>query len=77
MRVRFQADNDLRKAIVRGVIRREREVDFRSAQNAGLDSLPDSAVLRMAARDGRVLVSHDFQTMPAHFREFTQSTRSA
>ena len=74
MRVRFQADNDLRKAIVRGVIRRESEVDFRSAQNAGLDSLPDSAVLTMAARDGRVLVSHDFQTMPAHLHEFTQST---
>ena len=76
MRVRFQADNDLRKAIVRGVIRREPQVDFRSAQAARLDGVPDGEVLALAASDNRILVSHDFDTMPTHFREFTASRNS-
>ena len=76
MRIRYQADNDVRKAIVRGAVRREPEIDFRSAQTARLDGMPDSDVLAMAAREGRVLVSHDFQTMPGHFRRFTETRRS-
>ena len=40
MRIRFQADNDLNKAIVRAVVRREPAIDFRSAQAAGLDRVP-------------------------------------
>lgn len=33
--------------------------------------MPDPEVLALAAREGRILVSHDFQTMPHHFRQFT------
>jgi hypothetical protein len=32
-------------------------------------------VLAFAADDGRILVSHDFQTMPKHFRQFMQGRR--
>ncbi len=64
MRIRFQADNDLNKAIVRAVVRREPAVDFRSAQVARFDNVPDPEVLVACAQAGRVLVSHDFQTMP-------------
>lgn len=76
MKVSYQADNDLRKAIVRGVVRREPGLSFRSAQAARLDEVPDPDVLALAAREGRILVSHDFQTMPRHFREFTQHRHS-
>ncbi|MEO5925080.1 MAG: DUF5615 family PIN-like protein [Bryobacteraceae bacterium] len=76
MKIRFQADNDLRKAIVRGVARRAPEIDFRSAQLARLDGVTDSEVLAMAAREDRILVSHDFQTMPGHFREFIKMQHS-
>jgi hypothetical protein len=31
---------------------------------------------QMAAGAGRILVSHEFQTMPSHFREFTRRRRS-
>jgi len=70
MKVRYQADNDLRIAIVRGVVRSEPMVDFRSAQAAQLDRKRDPEVLALAADDGRILVSHDFRTMPEHFRQF-------
>lgn len=76
MRIRFQADNDLNKAIVRAVVRHESAVDFRSAQAARLDHVPDQEVLMDSARTGRVLVSHDFQTMPEHFRDFVRDHHS-
>jgi Domain of unknown function (DUF5615) len=76
MKVLYQADNDLRKAIVRGAVRREPQINFRSAQSARLDGVPDPAVLEFAANEGRILVSHDFQTMPRYFRQFTQGRRS-
>jgi hypothetical protein len=76
VKIRFQADNDLRLAIVRGAVRRDRLLDFRSAQAAQLDSIPDSEVLAIAAATGRILVSHDFKTMPKHFLEFTRLRRS-
>jgi hypothetical protein len=76
MKIRYQADNDLRKAIVRGAVRREPLIDFRSAQAARLDGVPGPEVLAFAADEGRILVSHDFETMPRHFRQFTRFRRS-
>lgn len=76
MKVLFQADNDLRKAIVRGTLRREPQMNFRSAQAARLDGIPDPEVLAFAADEDRILVSHDFGTLPKHFRQFTRSRRS-
>ncbi len=76
MKIRFQADNDLNSAIVRAVVRREPGIDFRKAQAAQLHRVPDPQVLAEAARQGRVLVSHDFQTMPEHFREFVSTNQS-
>jgi hypothetical protein len=76
MKVRYQADNDLRRAIVRGAVRREPLMNFRSAQAARLEGVPDPEVLALAADEGRILVSHDFQTMPMHFRQFTLFRRS-
>lgn len=70
MKLRFQADNDLRQAIVRAVVRRECLIDFRDAREAHLDGKPDREVLLFSARAGRILISHDFATMPGHFREF-------
>lgn len=76
MRIRYQADNDPRKTIVRGAVRREPLLDFRSAPVARLDGLSDPDVLALAADEGRILVSHDFHTMPRHFKEFTKSRLS-
>lgn len=67
MSIRFLADAALDYAIVQGVRRREPSIDFKSANDAGLEGLPDDQVLEIAAREGRVLVSHDKRTMPVHF----------
>jgi hypothetical protein len=59
VRLRFQADADLNQIILHAVIRREPTLDFQTAEAAGLAGLRDPAVLVLAAREGRVLVTHD------------------
>lgn len=71
--IRFLADADLNQGIVVGCLRR----DFLSANEALLEGVPDPMVLAMAAEQGRILVSHDFQTMPRHFGAFLQTGASS
>ena len=76
MRLRFQADNDLDQRIVTAVKRLEPTIDFQTAPALGLDKVHDPDVLALAAREGRILVSHDRRTMPDHFRDFIASHTS-
>ena len=69
----FLADADLHQGIVSGCLRVAPTLDFRSANEAGLEGMPDPSVLALAAAQGRILVSHDFQTMPHHFGAFLQA----
>jgi hypothetical protein len=70
LKLRFQADADLNPEIGR-LRRRDPAVDFRPAAGVLPDAILDPDVLRVAARDGRVLVSRDITTMPNHFALFT------
>jgi Domain of unknown function (DUF5615) len=76
VKLRFQADADLNEDIVKGVLRREPGIDFRTATSADLRGLKDLEVLMLAAREGRILVSHDRKTMPRAFAEFIQTKTS-
>ena len=76
MRVRFQADADLDGRIIRGLRRTAPEIEIKTAAEAGLATLPDPEVLRIAAAEGRVLVSQDRRTMPGHFRQFVKDSTS-
>lgn len=75
-KIRLQADNNLSARIVSGVLREVPEMDFRTAQAAALHAVTDPAVLQMCADTGRILVTHDINTMPNHFREFAQQRMS-
>ena len=74
--IRFLADADLDEGIVSGCRRREPAMDFLSANHAKLEGVPDPEVLRIAAEQDRILVSHDFKTMPNHFGQFLQASGS-
>jgi Domain of unknown function (DUF5615) len=71
--IRFQADNDLKRIIADATLRREPRIDFQTAQAARLDGLGDDAVLRLAASQSRILVSHDKRTMPGALTSFIAS----
>ena len=76
MTIRFQVDADLNQNIIAGLLRREPFIDFQTAETAGFRSRDDPAVLRRAAQDGRLLVSHDRKTMPLHFAIFISNNVS-
>lgn len=76
MRVRFQADADLNQIILLATVRHEPTIDFQTALAAGLGGLSDEEVLAMAAREERVLVTHDRKTMPRYFSEFIKTETS-
>ena len=77
MTLRFQADVNLNELILRAVCRREPALDFHTAEAAGLGGLLDPEVLARTADEGRVLVTHDLQTMPRHFAAFITARQSA
>jgi Domain of unknown function (DUF5615) len=75
MRPRFPAHADSNHKIVVGLHRREPSVDFLSAQE-GVIGVSDPEVLRVSANSGRILISHDRKTMPAHFVRFRDTQSS-
>lgn len=75
--IRFMADADLNVSIAGGCRRRESSIDFLSANDANLEGVSDPDVLALAAAEDRILVSHDFQTMPRHFGDFLQACGSS
>jgi predicted nuclease of predicted toxin-antitoxin system len=70
MTLRFQADADFNQIILHAVVLREPTLDFQTAATAGLTGIRDPQVLALAAREGRVLVTHDQKTIPQHFAAF-------
>jgi hypothetical protein len=72
-RVRFQADANFNALIIKGVLRRQPLLDIQTADAARLAGVPDPEVLARSAQSGRVLVSHDYHTMPDHFADFLAS----
>lgn len=77
MKIRFQADADLDQRIITAIVRREPQLDFQTAVAASIIGLLDPAVLKIAAQEGRLLVSHDQTTMPHHFADFISNETSA
>ena len=77
MKPRFLADADFHQKIVLGLLRREPTIDFQTASQGGVMGRPDPDVLSIAARENRILISHDRGTMPAHFTRFTATQSSS
>lgn len=67
--LRLLADEDFKRAIVRGVLRARHDIDLVRVQDVGLRTQKDVTVLEWAAAEGRVLLTHDAQTMPDHAYE--------
>jgi hypothetical protein len=57
-------------------MRAESSIDFLDANTAELESVSDDEVLAIAARENRILVTHDLKTMPSHFAAFLSHSQS-
>jgi len=63
--MRFAVDENFNMHIVNGVLRRRSDVDIVRVQDVGLEGADDPTVLEWAAGEGRVLLTHDANTMTA------------
>ncbi len=64
--LRLIADENLKKAIVVGVLRLLPDLDLMVAQDVGLTQTDDRVILEWAATNDRLVVTHDVTTMSAY-----------
>ncbi len=61
--LRLAIDENFNNDILRGALRRNPKLNFKRVQDAGLSRADDPTVLAWAAKENRVLFSHDVSTM--------------
>ena len=61
--LRLAADENFNADVVRGLLRRLPDLDIARGQDAGLSGADDPAVLEWAAREGRIVMTHDISTL--------------
>jgi predicted nuclease of predicted toxin-antitoxin system len=64
--LRLAADENFNGDIVRGLLRRNPQVDIVRVQDVGLSGANDPTVLEWAAIENRVVVTHDVSTLAGH-----------
>jgi predicted nuclease of predicted toxin-antitoxin system len=62
--IRLLVDENFDYDLVRGALRRRPELDLIRVQSVGLTQTDDPEILAWAARERRVVVTHDVNTMP-------------
>ena len=67
--IRLLADENLDNTIIRGLLRRDPNIDIVRVQDVGLSGKDDPAVLEWAADEGRVLLTHDVATITRYAYE--------
>ena len=61
--LRFAADENFKSAILRGILRRNPRLDIVRVQDVGLSDEEDDVILEWAARENRILLTHDVTTV--------------
>ena len=75
--MKFLTDEDFDNRILRGVSRRLPDLDILRVQDTEVASASDQAVLEWAAKEGRILLSHDVNTMTLFFRQHLEKGLSS
>jgi hypothetical protein len=71
--LRLAADENFNNDIVRGLLRRNPKLDIIRIQDAGLSGADDPTVLEWAAREERLLVTHDVTTITSYAYDRVQA----
>ena len=71
--LRYLADENFNNDIVRGLTRRKHDLDIARVQDVGLSGANDKTVLELAARENRVLLTHDVSTITKYAYERVES----
>ncbi len=71
--MKFLTDEDFDNRVLRGLIRYRPSLDIVRVQDVGLSGAADPSILAWATQEGRVLLTHDFRTMPQHVAKAIES----
>ncbi len=71
--LRLATDENFNYNIVRGLLRRKPELDIVAIQDVGLSAADDPQILEWAAKENRVLLTHDVSTMTHYAYERIQA----
>ena len=74
--LRLAADENFNHNIVRGLLRRRPDLDIVRIQDVGLSGADDPVVLEWAAKEGRVLLTHDVTTITRYAYERIEGGQS-
>lgn len=64
--IRFAADENFNGKIIRGLQRRQPDIDIVRIQDTELYQKPDPHVLEWIAKERRILITHDERTIPKY-----------
>ena len=67
--LRLLTDENFNNQTIRGILRRRPEIDIIRVQDVGLSTTDDRIILEWAAQQGRVLLTHDVETMTRYAYE--------
>jgi hypothetical protein len=62
--LKLVSDENFNADILRGLYRRRPDLDVLRVQDIGLTAAQDAEILAWAAHEGRILLTHDADTMP-------------
>ncbi|HEX6769942.1 MAG TPA: DUF5615 family PIN-like protein, partial [Candidatus Binatia bacterium] len=61
--IKFAADENLNNNLIRGMLRRNPEIDMVRVQDAGLSGADDPTILEWCAEQERILLTNDVSTI--------------
>jgi hypothetical protein len=64
--LKLVSDENFNGTILRGLARHFPEIDVIRVQDVGLMRTPDPVILEWAAKEDRILLTHDFETVPGY-----------
>ncbi len=67
------ADENFNNQIMWGILRRRPEIDIVRVQDVGLSETDDRVILEWAAQQGRILLTHDVETMTRYAYDRVQA----
>jgi hypothetical protein len=67
--MKFLADENFDNRVVRGLLRRQPDLDIMRVQDLEIAGADDLTVLAWAAQAGRILLTHDERTIPRYVYE--------
>ena len=67
--MKLLADENFDNTIIRGLLRRDPNIDIVRVQDVGLSGDDDPTILAWAAQEGRVLLTHDVATITRYAYE--------